>query len=158
MKISIAVVYFAVAAFSASAVAAHDGLSMVKNEEASGRKLLRAKPQGPKDNKQCKPDDNTFCPALFDPVCCTNNDGLLQQFSNSCEAVKVCATDCGMCPTEEQPEPIPFDPICFPNFDVVCTALFQPVCCDGVQFGNSCLADAWCGKNCMVGPCDGGNF
>ena len=41
----------------------------------------------------------------------------------------------------------------FENDPVACPANFAPVCCDGQEYGNQCMADANNEKSCVEGPC-----
>ncbi|AJF61142.1 TPA: hypothetical protein HA239_05210 [Candidatus Woesearchaeota archaeon] len=42
---------------------------------------------------------------------------------------------------------------CSPNNDIVCTMEYNPVCCNGKTYSNSCVARANCATDCVAGEC-----
>eukprot|EP01084_Bolivina_argentea_P297443 512431_1 len=109
----------------------------------------------PDDDMHMSSTEATFCAcmAIYDPVCCEDDDGTMKEYSSSCKAE--CegydAVDCdtGGCPddistTDERP--------------CVCATIYDPVCCkndDGTteEYSNTCSAGCDGYDGCAAGVC-----
>ncbi|EFN58453.1 hypothetical protein CHLNCDRAFT_140441 [Chlorella variabilis] len=96
----------------------------------------------------CPGCKNVVCPAIYDPVCCNG-----RTFPNSCLAA-CCGYDAAECTPGACPSPPTNPPSCPGCKDILCPAIYDPVCCNGITFSNSCLASC-CGYDsaCTPGAC-----
>jgi len=88
-----------------------------------------------------------ICDKSYLPVCCNG-----QTFANQCLAG--CAGNLE-CPSGACPDTASTSTTASPtnSSDCVCTKIYTPVCCDGEEYGNECLAKCAGHSNCDAGAC-----